>query len=75
MFVDTFHNTMADAMEEVARRRSDPNGAELITRVEPSPYGGFRVRSVPADIWLEMQAGAGLTASPYRGRASEFELL
>jgi hypothetical protein len=56
MFSDTFHDTLADAMEEVARRRNDPQGKELVTRIDRSPYGGFRVRSMPADYFIDLLA-------------------
>jgi hypothetical protein len=54
MFVDTFHDTYAQAMEELERRRANPQGKDLITRIDTSPYGGFRVRSMPADLWIEL---------------------
>ncbi len=53
MFPDTFHKTMGEAMDEVARRRADPQGKELMTRIERSPYGGYRVRSMPADFFVD----------------------
>jgi hypothetical protein len=56
MFADTFHQHMADAMKEVSRRRSDPASRDLVTRVEESPYGGYRVRSVPADFFVDQIA-------------------
>jgi hypothetical protein len=40
MFADTFHKTMEEAMDEVARRRADPRGMELVTRIERSPTEG-----------------------------------
>jgi hypothetical protein len=66
MFADTFHDHLADAMKEAARRRADPAARELVTRVDDSPYGGYRVRSVPADFYVDQIAdgpgvfGAGL---------------
>jgi hypothetical protein len=56
MFADTFHKTMREAMDEVARRRADPQGKELVTRIDRSPYGGYRVRSMPADYYVDMLA-------------------
>ena len=61
MFADTFHDTKAAAMKEVARRRADPASRDLVTRVEDSPYGGYRVRSMPADFYVDQLAdGPGI---------------
>lgn len=56
MFPDSFHKTMEEALEEVERRRADPQGHELVTRISRSPYGGFRVRSMPADYYVDILA-------------------
>jgi hypothetical protein len=53
MFADTFHETLADAVAEASRRRTDTQAAGLLTNVERSPYGGFRVRSLPADLYVD----------------------
>ncbi len=53
---DTFHRTMTEAMEEASRRRANPVFKDFLTRVEPSPYGGFRVRSFPAELFIEQLA-------------------
>jgi hypothetical protein len=63
MFADTFHKTMRQAMDEVARRRADPQGRELITRIERSPYGGFRVRLMPADFFVDTIADGPMAIS------------
>ena len=63
MFVDTFHKTMREAMDEVARRRADPQGRELMTRIERSPYGGFRVRSMLADFFVDTIADGPMPIS------------
>jgi hypothetical protein len=63
MFADTFHKTKQEAMDEVARRRADPQGKELVTRVERSPYGGYRVRSMPADYYVDMLADGPVPVS------------
>ncbi len=61
MFADTFHDNKADAMKEVARRRGDPAARDLVTRVQESPYGGYRVRSMPADFYVDQIAdGPGI---------------
>lgn len=42
-----------DAYAEAQRRRVADAGDELIIRVEPSPYGGYRVRSLPTELVIE----------------------
>jgi hypothetical protein len=72
MFPDSFHKTMQEAMEEVARRRADPQGKEIVTRIQSSPYGGFRVRSLPADLYVDMLAdGQLLVAADARRQREE----
>lgn len=51
MIADSYAQTREEADEEVRRRRRDPAFAGYITKVETSPYGGFRVRSVSAE-WI-----------------------
>ncbi len=53
MFADTFHKTLSAAMAEVKRRRAQGRAELLITRIEESPYGGFRVRSFPAEFMID----------------------
>ncbi len=53
MSPDTFHKTLGEAMEEMGRRRASLDGGSYITKVEPSPYGGFRVRSLPAELYVD----------------------
>ena len=53
MFADTFQDRLADARVEADRRRADKNGYDLVTKVETSPYGGYRVRSMPADYYVD----------------------
>lgn len=61
---DTFHATMAEAMEEASRRRANPVFKDFLTRVEPSPYGGFRVRSFPAELFVD-QLADGPSVGPF----------
>jgi hypothetical protein len=68
MFADTFHKTMREAIDEVARRRSDPSGKGLVTRIETSPYGGYRVHSMPADYYIDMLADGPMPVSTGRIR-------
>jgi hypothetical protein len=56
MFADTFHERLLEAMNEASRRRADPEGKGFVTRVERSPYGGYRVRSLPAEFYVDQIA-------------------
>jgi hypothetical protein len=72
MFADTFHDRIADAMAEAANRRADPRSSGMITRVETSAYGGYRVRSMPADFVVDQLAdGPGMFSGGLRGRWPE----
>ena len=44
--------TLDEALEEVARRRAT-KAAGTITKYERSPYGGYRVYSVEADVFVD----------------------
>ena len=35
---------------------------QLITRIEPSPYGGYRVRSVPAEFMIDSMVDMGISS-------------
>ncbi len=58
----SFHTTLSAALRESARRRSFPDSAEMIVRVEPSPYGGYRVSAMPADFYVDQLADGLLPA-------------
>jgi hypothetical protein len=62
MFADTYHESIEDALAETARRRSDPTGREFVTKIEPSSYGGYRVRSLPADFFIDQLADGPTTS-------------
>ncbi len=62
--LDSFHNTMAEALAEAQRRKSEPSGKDMVIRVEPSRYGGFRVRSTPSDLYIDQ-----LTDGPFMSGA------
>ncbi len=51
--LNSFHKTVSEAYAEVRRRKSDPAFHDMIVRVEPSGYGGFRVRAIPADLYID----------------------
>ena len=47
-----YFKTKIQALEEIKRRRT-AYGGEMITRCEETPYGEYRVYSVPADIFVD----------------------
>ncbi len=57
--LDSFHETIGDALAEASRRKSDPSHKDMVVRVEKSGYGGYRVRSTPSDLYIDQ-----LTDSP-----------
>lgn len=72
MFADSFHDKLADAMNEATRRRTDPAARDLVTKPEESPYGGYRVRSMPADFYVDQIAdGPGVFSGGLRRRWPE----
>jgi hypothetical protein len=60
MFADSYHKTHSAALDEVQRRRDLARTEQLITRIEKSPYGGYRVRSVPAEFILDHFADSSM---------------
>lgn len=50
-FGDMYCKTIDEAFKEIARRKRDADG--VITRFEESPYGGYRVYSLPADVLVD----------------------
>lgn len=69
MMGDTFHDSKTAAFEEAKRRRSDPAAKDFIIRVEPSPYGGYKVRAYPVDLYVDGLADVGF---PGLHRASRY---
>ena len=57
--------TKKEALREVRRRRSTPEGARLIHKIIKSRYGtGFKIMSMDPELYVDM-----LTIHPrYRGR-------
>lgn len=56
MLQDFFCDTLDQALAELNRRKSEPSTREYIHKVEPSPYGGYRVWSVDASVYADMIA-------------------
>lgn len=50
---DVYCKTLDEAIKESARRKRDAKAAGVITRFEESPYGGYRVYSLPADTLVD----------------------
>lgn len=46
-------SSWAEARAEAVRRRANPAWEGFVTRVVESPYGGYLVRSVPMDLFLD----------------------
>ena len=50
----SYFNTLEDARREARERRRRNVGEDsLVFRVEPSPYGGFVVHSLPVELMIE----------------------
>jgi hypothetical protein len=56
---DSYVRTPEEALAEIRRRRSLPEGAGFIHRYEPSPYGGYRVRTISPDFEMDFAFEAG----------------
>lgn len=55
----SYFETIDEALKEVRERRLADAGEGLITKIENSPYGGFRVVSTPAELLVD-EAADGL---------------
>lgn len=53
---DAYFESQRDAVAEACSRRQKAESVDLLTRVMPSPFGGFVVRSMPADFYAELIA-------------------
>lgn len=49
----TYCKTIDEALKEVQRRKSASAAEGLVTRFEESPYGGYRVYSIDAELFIE----------------------
>ena len=50
-FKDFYCDTFDEAFAEVRRRKSAAE--QIITRLDESPYGGYRVYSIPLDLFVD----------------------
>lgn len=56
-FADRYFEPFAEAHQERVRRVAAQSEDNLmITRIEESPYGGYVVRSIPADVYVDLVA-------------------
>ena len=53
---DAYFATRHEAFEEVCRRKASPVVPDAVTRLDESPYGGFRVYTVSLSHAMEMFA-------------------
>ena len=59
----SYFGTLEEARREARERRRRSVDDDLMIRVEPSPYGGFVVRSLPVDLVIEEKIRSVLTPS------------
>ena len=50
---DFYCDTIDEAFEEIRRRKSSPGAGGTITRFEESRYGGYRVYTVDAELFVD----------------------
>lgn len=53
LFTDFYCDTIDSAFEEISRRKAMQGTKSIITRYEESPYGGFRVYSMSAEVFVD----------------------
>lgn len=53
LFTDFYCDTIDSAFEEISRRKAMQSTESIITRYEESPYGGFRVYSMSAEVFVD----------------------
>ena len=53
---DFYCDTIDEAIAESRRRKSSPVTGGMITRIEESPYEGWRVRTVDAELFVDQLA-------------------
>jgi hypothetical protein len=71
MASEFFCDTLEEAVEEVKRRKAAPGGADMIHKIERSPYRGYRVWSLSAEVYAEMLA-EGIDFPRSQKRPAEF---
>ena len=73
---DTHCATAEEAFAEAGRRKTLPIASDAITRVERSPYGGYRVYTVSMSLAMEMftdLAESGVTPTSLGDQRSGYD--
>lgn len=71
LIADSYHDTRREAFEEASRRKAAPVAPDAVTRIEESPYGGYRVYTVSLSVAMEVftdMAESGVFPTPSGGR-------
>ena len=55
-----YFDTRDEALAEVHRRKTNPEEGGVIVRIEESGYGGYKVVSIPVDLYIDSIANEGL---------------
>ncbi len=73
LIADSHHDTRQEAFEEASRRKASPVAPDAVTRIDESPYGGYRVYTVSLSLAMEVfsdMAESGVLPEPSGGRKS-----
>lgn len=73
LIADSYHDTRQEAFEEASRRKASPVAPDAVTRIDESPYGGFRVYTVSLRVAMEVfadMAESGVVPAPSGARKS-----
>lgn len=73
LIADSHHDTRQEALEEASRRKTSPVAPDAVTRVDESPYGGYRVYTVSLSLAMEIftdMAESGVFPAPSSGGRS-----
>ena len=77
LIADSYHDTRQEAFEEASRRKASPVAPDAVTRIDESPYGGYRVYTVSFSLAMEVftdmaesgvfpEASGARKSTPYR---------
>ena len=50
------YKTYLEAHDAARKMRQQHAGNDVMVRVEPSPYGGFQVKLMPADLSIDLMS-------------------
>lgn len=73
LIADSYHDTMQEALQEASRRKASPVAPDAVTRIDESPYGGYRVYTVSLSLAMEVfsdMAESGVLPGPSSGGKS-----